>query len=159
MKEIDSLVTQFFKKSWSDLHGNLNEIDGIKNPGVYALAYTEEDLCGRKVRPKDIVYIGMSISKAGVKGRLRQFKRAINQGSGHSAGNRVFKKCLKGGSFESKKRRKKFWVATLTLPCNVNKEERSPKGLRVMGKVACLEYYLIAHFRNSLRKEPCLNVK
>jgi hypothetical protein len=159
MKDLKKLTKEFFKKEWTDLHGNLNDIEGSKCPGVYALAYTKENLSGQKVRFKDIHYFGMSNSKKGVKGRLDQFKKAINVGEGHSAVKRVFEKMLKGERFDSRRRRKKFWVAMLTFPYNVVKGSRGPDDLQGMGKVAALEYFLIAHFLKRMKEEPELNKK
>ena len=62
MKDLKKLTKEFFKKKWTDLHGNLNDIEGSKCPGVYALAYTKENLSGQKVQFKDIHYFGMSNS-------------------------------------------------------------------------------------------------
>ena len=159
MKDMNILTKEFFEKKWTDLHGNLNDIEGSKCPGVYALAYTKENLSGQKVQFKDIHYFGMSNSKEGVKGRLDQFKKAINVGKGHSAGNRVFKEILNGKSFNSRRREKKFWVAMLTFPYNVVKGCRGPDDLQGMGKVAALEYFLIAHFLKRMKEEPELNKK
>ena len=66
--------------SWSER----NKLDGIKYPGVYALAVSEIDLSNKKysVR-KEIECFGMTNSIGGLKSRLKQFDNTIIGKSGH----------------------------------------------------------------------------
>ena len=101
----------------------------------------------------------MSNSRGGVKSRVNQFRQAIEKGYGHSGGDRFFKKYLKKKPFSKTKTRKKFYIASVNLRCDVNKDSRAPKDLRIMGKVAMLEYAVLAHIKQRIRREPELNKK
>ncbi|MDD3847669.1 MAG: hypothetical protein PHW80_00005 [Smithellaceae bacterium] len=71
--------------SWSER----NKLDGIKYPGVYALAVSEIDLSNKKysVR-KEIECFGMTNSIGGLKSRLKQFDNTIIGKSGHGGAAR-----------------------------------------------------------------------
>jgi len=48
-------------------------------PGIYAIAYSNEDLSGKKFDYiEDIVYFGLSLNKRGLQGRLSQFFYGLN---------------------------------------------------------------------------------
>ena len=70
---------------------NRNEIPGIKQPGIYFIAYSLNNMSNHDFKlQQEIVYIGMSISKKGVLGRLYQFKRAMEGKNGiHGGAERV----------------------------------------------------------------------
>jgi hypothetical protein len=56
--------------------------------------------------------------------------------------------------------KKHFYVAAITIPCEVKKSKRGPEDLRKMGDVACLEYYALARVKEEKQGwEPELNVK
>ncbi len=70
---------------------NRNQILDIRQPGIYFIAYSLNDMSNHDFKfQKEIVYIGMSISKKGVLGRLYQFKRAMEGKNGiHGGAERV----------------------------------------------------------------------
>ncbi len=98
----------------------------------------------------------MSNSLGGIKQRLKQFINGTIKGRGHSAGNRLFKK---ENPFDIVGYDKTFFVASLSLPCIVNKNKRISRDLRRMGDVAKFEYEVIAFVKEKLGKEPALNKK
>jgi len=158
MKEMEKLLEKFFRQKWQ-LFNNELRLSLPSNPGVYAFAYTEKKLEGEKAKPADIFYVGMSNSKKGLKGRINSFNRGIRKGDSHSGAIRFFKNYLKRKSYYKVKSQKKLWIAHLPLDCKVIKDRRTPKDLRTMGKVACLEYFVLARVKDATGYEPDLNLK
>ncbi len=154
-KEIERLLA----RKWAPLERGLPSQEGAKQIGAYLLAYSPQDLTGRDIHLEDIFYVGMSNSRGGVRSRLGQFLDAIEDGEGHSAGNRFYKEYLHETPFSEAKTGKAFFVAITTFPCVVEKSKRTPKDLRRMGDVARLEYYVLAHIREAIGCEPELNKK
>lgn len=107
LAEIEKLVDKLFSQKWASLHdkGALKD-KSFRYPGVYLLAYPEQGSLksGDRIRPKDVCYVGMSNSKSGLKGRLGQFKRAIEGKRGHSGGNTFFTRNRKPYSKLQKKK-------------------------------------------------------
>lgn len=70
---------------------NRSQIDNFQEPGIYYIALSDTDIAGQDFKYiKEIIYIGMTISKQGVQGRLNQFKRAMNKNDGvHGGAERV----------------------------------------------------------------------
>ncbi|WP_069132981.1 class-II aminoacyl-tRNA synthetase family protein [Rhodohalobacter halophilus] len=66
-------------------------IPQIKQPGVYYIALSDQDISGQPFRfIEEIIYVGVSISKKGVLGRLYQFKKAMEGINGvHGGAERV----------------------------------------------------------------------
>lgn len=128
-------------------------------PGVYLLAYTEKNLEDTAVNIKDVFYVGMSNSKGGVFQRLNQFIKGIEKCDLHSAAVRFFREYANNTPFSRTGINKKFYVIFLSIPCKVNKEERSAEDLRKMGEVAKFEYDVLAYIKEKLGKEPELNKK
>mgnify|MGYP001613016961 FL=1 len=153
------IVQYLFNKKWTNLLRNYRTLEDSNYPGVYILAFAEGDLEGQSITIEDIFYVGMSNSRGGVKQRLKQFIDAINKNRNHSAGNRFFQEYCKGISFDIAGHNKTFFVASLSLPCNVRKGDRSPEDLRKMGEVAKFEYAVMACIKDKLGKEPELNKK
>jgi hypothetical protein len=158
MKEMNELLAKFFRQKWQ-LFSDEIRLGLPSDPGVYALAYTTSNLAGQTVKTTDVFYVGMSNASQGLKQRLNQFHRGIRKGDMHSGGMRFLKNYLKGTSYDPARSRKKFWVAHLSLPCDVKKERRTPNDLRTMGKVSCLEYFILARVRQGTGDEPELNLK
>lgn len=66
------------------------KLGGLKYPGVYAIAYTPSNLSGRPFSwRREIIYIGMTNSVLGLKGRLKQFDNTIAGNTGHGGADRV----------------------------------------------------------------------
>lgn len=120
-------------------------------PGVYVLAITRVNLDGKAFswRP-EIVYIGMTNSKGGLKSRLRQFDNTIKGGDGHGGGHRFrFKHS------EYSKLIKRLFVSVCPNKCNVS--SNMPVDLRIMGDVAKQEYECFALFVEKFGKFPEFN--
>lgn len=157
--KMEQLISLLLTQKWARLHGNLTGLKDGSYPGVYVLAYSDQDLEGKPINPRDIFYVGMSNSQGGVRQRLGQFLRAIEMGTGHSGGNRFYAEYAHDRPFSELENRKTFFVAVVTIPCDVDKKDRTPADLRAMGDVAALEYYVLAHIREALGREPELNKK
>lgn len=152
-------IKKLLDKKWTNLLENYKNLKNNDYPGVYILAYTNKNLGGKSININDIFYVGMSNSRRGIKSRLKQFIDGINKNRSHSAGMRFYKKYALGVPFNRLKRKETFFVQSLSLPCNVIKEERNAEDLRKMGKVTKLEYDLLAHIKEKTEKEPELNKK
>jgi len=76
---------------WVQWHDRTN-LQGIKSPGIYVIAKSNRNIAKRPFSwRKEIVYIGMTISKAGLKSRLQQFDDTINWKKGHGGAERFRK--------------------------------------------------------------------
>lgn len=156
LKRIESLARSLFEKRWMPLDQAFSG-SSLKMPGIYALAYSDQMLSGRRVSMKDIFYIGMSNSAGGVKQRLKQFRAGIESGTGHSGGNRFFRDYSHSAPFSKVQSGKKFYVVTVMLECSTQKLSRNSEDLRQMGHIACMEYYALALVRDQMGMEPKLN--
>ncbi len=85
---------------WSDR----NKITNKNQPAVYFIAYSEKDISDKDFSfIKEIVYIGMTISLNGLKGRLDQFEAAMKGKDGvHGGAERVRFKYKDSGKFFEK---------------------------------------------------------
>jgi hypothetical protein len=55
-----------------------NDHEGITRPGIYVIAHSSGALAGCRFSwRKDVIYVGMTNAKAGLKGRLNQFDRTM----------------------------------------------------------------------------------
>lgn len=157
--EIEDLIKRLFSKRWTNLHTEQLCLEDEEYPGVYVLAYSEDDLEGKQVKEEQVFYVGMSHSLKGIKGRINQFRQGIEKGEGHSGGNRFYEKFADQVPYSQLQNKKTFYVASVTVRCTVNKDKREAEDLRKMGEVARLEYYVLAHIKDHLHKEPELNKK
>src|SRR5450759_273608 len=67
-----------------------DKCDGLEQPGVYAIALRSKQTANRRFSwSKDIVYIGMTNSFAGLSGRLRQFDRTMAGRLSHGGADRM----------------------------------------------------------------------
>ena len=154
--DIDSLLRTLFKQKWIALE-DYRKLTNRKCPGVYLLAYTNKDMAEKLVRPAEVYYVGMSRSRDGIYQRLYQFKRGIENGKAHSAAIRFFHKVAKDKPYSRMSNKRKFYVASISIPCVVNKSKRTALDIRKMGEIVRLEYYVLAYIKNSTRSEPWLN--
>lgn len=68
--------------SWVDR----TRLDDLGYPGVNALALSSADLPGQPFSwQQEIVYLGMTNAKGGLKSRLQQFDNIVKGGEGHGA--------------------------------------------------------------------------
>jgi hypothetical protein len=157
--DVIRLLDQLFNQRWYRLHAaGWDKDKQLKFPGVYLLAYTPDDLEGQRIKIDDVCYVGMSNAKGGVRARLKQFMSGIEKGRGHSAGDFFYRKNKK--PFSELRGREKFYFATLCRECSTgDKSDAMPDDFRMMGAIACLEYYAIAHVREHSKAKtvPLLN--
>ena len=156
---MNQLIRSLFSKKWINLQNDLSSLENGEYPGVYLLAYSNEDLEGKSVDLKDVFYVGMSNSHGGVRQRLKRFLYGIENDTSHSAARRFYKEYAESVPFSQMKGRKTFYSVSMSVRCVVNKETRTPDDLRKMGDVAALEYYVLAHIKDNLNREPKLNKK
>ncbi len=156
---LDLLLQKLFRQKWQRLPsaGQLKTNENLKSPGVYLLAFGNRKLKGKRVAPEDIWYVGMT-NEGGLGNRLSQFVQAANGRTGHSAGSRFRKIWLK------RQKQEKLYAMVpvytyVAVPCETEKPWRSVKDLRNMGKVAALEYEVLAEIKRRTWFEPVLNKK
>lgn len=116
---------------WSDR----NKLNDLQCPGVYAISYNETDINNNSFDwIREIIYIGMTNSKRGLKNRLKQFDKTIFGKEGHHGGaKRVRHKHQDYGKLI-----KCLYVAIRPFKCDVTSNKE--KDLLIMGKVAEYEY-------------------
>jgi hypothetical protein len=155
----DPLLETLFKQKWERLPsaGELKTDEDLRSPGVYLLAFKNPKICGKRVAPKDIWYVGMT-NEGGLGNRLSQFVRAANGKSGHSAGSR-FRKIWLNRQRQINVHAMAPLYSYLAVPCETEKPWRSVNDIRDMGKVAALEYNALAEIKRRIGFEPVLNKK
>jgi len=132
---------------------NRNDLDGIKFPGIYCIAVSDNDLTKGKFNwISEINYVGMTNSINGLKGRLKQFDNTIIGKTGHGGADRFRYKYENYDELV-----KKLYVSVCSFECNV--KSNSPKDLRIMGDVAKFEYDCFAIYSDKFNKLPEFNDK
>ena len=107
-----------------------NSLNGIKYPGIYCISISETDLSEQDFEwISKITYVGMTNSKAGLKGRLKQFDNTIIGKSGHGGADRFRFKYENYQDLVNK-----LFVSVCSFECDV--KSNVPKDLRIMGGVA-----------------------
>lgn len=130
-----------------------DEALGVEYPGVYVLAYSTRNIAGKPFSwRKDIIYVGMTNSISGLKGRLKQFDNTIIGKTGHGGADRVRYKYRNYGSLV-----KRLYVSVAPFKCDP--ESNEPKDLKIMGEVAKFEYLCFAHFVEKYGELPQFNNK
>lgn len=130
-----------------------NNAVSIRNPGVYVCAVSQNDISGEQFNWfPEIIYVGMTNSMAGLKGRLQQFDNTIIGKRGHGGADRVRYKYPKYQELTSQ-----LYVAVAPFECNV--KSNSPADLRVMGEVLKFEYDCFSHFVEQFQCLPEFNNK
>lgn len=130
-----------------------DSLDGINNPGVYALAISDNDISSLKFNwLEEIKYFGMTNSGGGLKSRLKQFDNTIIGKIGHGGADRFLYKYK-----DSKKLESKLFVSACPIECDV--KSNKPKDLLKMGEVAWLEYHCFAEYVKRYKKMPEFNDK
>ena len=135
---------------WSDRESYA----GIKYPGIYIAAISSQPLTGKPFSYSDkIVYVGMTNSVKGLKGRLIQFDNTIAMAHcQHGGADRVL---YRHQDYE--KLKKKLYISMRHWQCNP--ANPTPKDLRTMGKVAAAEFELFALCIENLGDLPEFNRK
>jgi hypothetical protein len=125
----------------------------LQYPGVYAIALSEKDISGTPFSWRsEIIYIGMTKAKGGLKSRLGQFENTIIGKDEHGGAQRVrFKHPYYGKLVPT------LYVSVCPHECNV--QSNDPMDLRIMGDVAKFEYECFAVFVEHFGKLPEFNDK
>lgn len=141
--------------SWNDWPSR-NQIGEILDyPGIYAIrfsSHTRVDNSPFQWSP-EIIYIGMTNSAAGLKGRLNQFDETMRTSRvTHGGADRVRLKHQVYSRFA-----RSAYVAVCHMVCDVSSNE--PHDLRMMGKVAEWEYLALATYVEKFGRLPEFNDK
>jgi hypothetical protein len=125
-------------------------------PGIYAIAYSDEDISGKDFDYiKEIVYFGMTNSKNGLYGRLKQFNNTItSKHAQHGGADRFIFNLDK----EDKNWREKLYVSTMPF-IHFDVTSNLPRDLNLMGDVAKQEFSCFAKYVERFNKMPRFNDK
>jgi hypothetical protein len=130
-----------------------DQLPGIKFPGVYVIVLSDKDIASTPFTwCKEIIYIGMTNSKGGLKSRLQQFENTINGKEGHGGAVRVRFKHRDYNALVSK-----LFVSVSHTECDVTSNK--PSDLRLMGNVAQQEFECFASFAEMFGRLPEFNDK
>ena len=134
---------------WNDR----NNLSGLKFPGVYFIAISDNDLSDRAFDfIQEIKYVGMTNAISGLKGRLNQFNRTIIGKSGHGGADRFRYKHSNYNELVQH-----LYVSVHPFECDVT--TNSPDDLRIMGEVAKFEYECFARYSTAFNQLPEFNDK
>jgi hypothetical protein len=133
---------------------NRRVLPELQYPGVYVVARAARSLDGRRFSWRnEIVYVGMTNAKGGLRARLQQLDDTM-------AGKRV----SHGGADRIRFRYRHyerfaggFVVAVCAVPCDVTTSR--PRDLLKMGDVAKLEYECLAAYVRRIGRLPEFNDK
>ncbi|MFO0965783.1 MAG: hypothetical protein U0793_09400 [Gemmataceae bacterium] len=129
-----------------------NAMPDLGYPGVYALATSPTDLSATPFSwPSEIVYVGMTNAKGGLKARLKQFEDTIRGREGHGGAQRVRFKHRDYQLLTAQ-----LFVSVCPYACDVKND---PENLRIMGEVAKHEYECFALFVERFGSLPEFNDK
>ena len=130
-----------------------SDLSCLEYPGVYALTISSIDISETPFSwIPEIVYVGMTNAKSGLKSRLRQFDNTIKGKNGHGGGHRVR---FKHPDYE--KLTANMYVSVCPFFCDVTSED--PSDLRVMGEVTRYEYECFALYIEEFGSLPEFNDK
>ncbi len=131
-----------------------NSYPGVGYPGIYIIAISNSDISGRAFNFRsEIVYIGMTNSVSGLRGRLSQFDNTIaRKRFQHGGAERFLYKHQVYSELVTK-----LFVALNHIEC-VPKEATAAT-LRAMGEVARAEYECMAHCVEQFGHLPEFNCK
>ncbi|MGR3317909.1 MAG: hypothetical protein ACUZ8O_05460 [Candidatus Anammoxibacter sp.] len=128
-------------------------LSGIKYPGIYIAAISQNNIDRNQFNwVPEIIYIGMTNSISGLKGRLKQFDNTVNGKSGHGGADRVLYQHQNYNKLVSQ-----LFVSVSSFECNV--KSNKPCDLRIMGEVAKFEYDCFAFFVEKFGQLPEFNNK
>jgi len=131
---------------------NRNMYQQREYPGVYLIAISNKNLENQNPLFSDVVYIGMTKRKQGLRGRWQDFQKAINGGEGHSGGKAIFKD---KGPYQNWA--EKLYVSAMSIICNVM-NPTSDDYIK-MGWIAFLEYEAFAKFYEEVGGHPKYNTQ
>ena len=128
-------------------------LPGLKYPGVYCLAISDQDLSNKTFDwIVEIKYIGMTNSIAGLVGRLQQFDNTIKGKSGHGGADR-----FRNDYHDYQELIQKLFVSVCFFKCDV--KSVNPYDLIMMGEVAKYEYVCFSEYSKIYYKLPLYNDK
>jgi len=143
-------MTTYRFSNWAKWNDR-NDLSNLEYPGVYVLAISDDDLSNTRFTwLKKIIYIGMTNSKGGLRSRLRQFERTIRGNRGHGGAARVRFKHR-----DPEKLFKHLYLSICSVKCDVT--SKMPNDLRIMGRVAKLEYDCFAKYVERYGELPEFN--
>lgn len=149
---LSTLKKKLMAQRWARFTRNFLKGQDGQYPGVYLFAWSNQKLQGKQIKFDDIFYVGSSCTA--LRMRLNQFYDGIERNCCHSAAMRFYTRwshrALPGQS---------FFVATVGIPCETRKELRTEKDIHKMGRVAELEYAMLAEVKKHTGFEPLLNRK
>ena len=132
---------------------NRNQISNINYPGIYVIALSNMNIEGEIFEwREEVIYIGMTNSLKGLRGRLKQFDNTINGKRGHGGAQRVIYKYSNVQELLDR-----LYVAVRYFECDVSSNKSND--LLVMGEVAKFEYVCFAEFVKKFNKLPDFNNK
>jgi len=122
-------------------------------PGIYILVVSPVDLSGKHFDwDLELSYIGMTNSKKGLAGRLRQFDNTIKGKKGHGGAAR-FRFVHQDYDLLADK----LYVSVCAFPCDPSRLD--PSDLEVMGEVAKFEYICFANHKKKYGRIPYFNLR
>jgi hypothetical protein len=132
--------------------GKRNTIPKRNQPAIYYIAYVDQNIEGQDFTYREeIIYIGMTISKSGLKGRLDQFEKAMFGSEGvHGGAERVR---FKHNNAES------FFENTYVSACifELSDNRNSADDWRIKGDCVGHEYKSFAEFLDQHHNLPEFN--
>ena len=130
-----------------------NELEGLRFPGVYAIAISRTNLSNKRFSwAKYIVYVGMTNAATGLKGRLNQFDNTIIGKTRHGGADR-----FRHNYPSHKDLVPVLYVAVAPFECEVT--SIASADLITMGDVAKAEYECFARFARAFGRLPKYNDK
>jgi hypothetical protein len=133
---------------------NKNNLSGINYPGIYVIAYTSTNLNGTKFSwHHEIIYIGMTNSKGGLRSRLHQLDRTLKgKINKHGGADRIKYIHSNYDAFCEN-----AYVTILPVKCDPSKIE--PQQLIKMSDVPKYEYLCWAEYIDRYGELPKFNQK
>jgi len=131
---------------------NRNKIPKKNQPGVYFLAITNKDISSNEFSLiPEIIYIGMTISQSGIKGRLDQFERTMKRkNETHGGAQRVRFKHQDYELFF-----KNLYVSVCSFPLSLRRD--TPEDWKMKGECAKHEYVSFATYLEKYGQLPEFN--
>lgn len=129
-----------------------NEIANKRQPAVYFIAFSDKDISSEDFAIiEDIVYIGMTISVSGLKGRLDQFEHAMRGKNGiHGGAERVRFKHTNPDDFFNK-----AYISAKIFEISPSKNK--PDDWRIKGDCVEHEYKSFAEYLEKYQRLPEFN--
>jgi len=129
-----------------------NQILKKDQPAIYYIAYSEVNIEDNDFSYiEEIVYIGMTISNNGLKGRLNQFDKTMKgSDGGHGGAERVRFKYRNADDFF-----KKTYVSACIF--ELSKEKNTSNDWRIKGDCVGHEYKSFAEYLDNHKKLPEFN--